>query len=87
MIGVSWVCSVLVTGYGLIGTFANGADLLRTQSSSDLIKELQLLAMFGLGLYVGWKTYDAMKNRRTDVIPRVTVLAIAGSGWVLYDLM
>ncbi len=86
MLAIPWTCSVVVAGYGLFGSVANGVDLIRTRSSVDLIKEGKLVALFGFGLFLCWLTFFATNNKRATLVLPVTILAATGAAYVLYDL-
>ena len=86
LLAIPWTCSMLVAGYGLLGSVANAVDLIHTRSSVDLIKEVKLVALLGFGLFLCWLTYFVMKHKRATLVLPVTVLAATGAAYVLYDL-
>lgn len=87
LVASAWICSVVVVGYGLFGAVANGIDLVRTRSSRDLITEGRLLILFGLGLFLCWLTYFVQKHKRNSLALPLLIFALAGAGYVLYDLL
>lgn len=63
-----WACSLAVLGYGLFGVVGNGLDLARTQSARDLVTELRLLIVLGIGCLLCSVMWLVQRRRRVDRI-------------------